>query len=104
MSNESPVPVLCRYRVKPGKEERFGELLREHWSVISSAGYTTEEPSRVHRAEDAAGNVAWIETFTWKSRAAIDSAHESPDVIRFWEPMGALCEDMEFWHLDAGGA
>ena len=50
------------------------------------------------RVSVGAGNVAFVETFAWKSDDAARTAHETPEVMRLWEPMGALCADMEFWH------
>ncbi len=98
-----PVPVLCRYRLKPGKELEFGELLRKHWPTLHDLGLVTDEPAALERATDQAGNTAFIERFRWKTPAAIGSAHESVEVMTLWEPMGALCEDMEFWHVEALG-
>jgi hypothetical protein len=98
MSN-GPIPVLCRYRVKPGMEKEFAALLREHWPTLQGAGLVGGQPAKVLRGEDQAGNIAYIETFAWKDAASIGAAHQSAAVMKMWEPMGALCLDMEFWHV-----
>ena len=95
-----PIEVLCRYRVKSGQAEAFAEMLGRHWQTLHNAGLATDEPARLLRAGDKAGNVAFIETFSWKNEDAVQTAHESPEVMSLWEPMGSLCEDMEFWNVD----
>ncbi len=94
-----PVPVLCRYRIKPGKQQEFEDLLTRHWQTLLDVGLVTNEPARLFRADDKAGNVAFVETFSWATEDAAQTAHETTEVMRIWEPMGALCEDMEFWHV-----
>ena len=101
--SQTPVPVLCRYRVKPGKQQEFESLLTEHWRMLADVDLVTDEPARLMRAGDLAGNVAYIEMFSWASAEAVQTAHETPEVMRLWEPMGALCEDMEFWHIEPLG-
>ena len=97
------VEVLCRYRVKQGQEAAFAELLARHWQVLHGLGLTTEEPARLLKAGDHAGNVAFIEHFSWKTGDSAQTAHETPEVMRLWEPMGSLCEDMEFWDVQPFG-
>ena len=98
------VDVLCRYRVKPGKEEQFAGYLARHWSVLHDLGLATDEPARILRAGDKAGNIAFVERFAWRSGDSAQTAHETPEVMRLWEPMGSLCEDMEFWEVTAFAA
>lgn len=103
MSESNSVDVACRYRVKPGKEEAFAELLARHWAVLHESGLATDEPARLLRGADHAGNVAFIELFSWKTQDSAQTAHETPQVMQLWEPMGALCDDMEFWNVCAFG-
>ena len=99
MSANNPVDILCRYRVKPGKDTEFQALLTGHWKVLHDLGLATDEPARLLRAGDKAGNVAYIEQFSWKTPDSAQTAHETPAVMQLWEPMGALCDDMEFWEV-----
>ena len=103
MNEDRPVEVLCRYRLKPGMEQQFEPMLKGHWQLLHDLGLTSPEPARLQRASDKAGNVAYIERFAWKNADAVDSAHESPEVMRMWEPMGSLCDDMEFWDVEEIG-
>ncbi len=97
--NERAVEIVCRYLLKPGKQDEFEELLVGHWQVLHDAGLATKEPARLFRASDKAGNVAFIEMFSWREAASAQTAHETPQVMQLWEPMGALCQDMEFWNV-----
>ena len=99
--NDGPVDILCRYHVKPGKQQEFKDLLARHWHTLNDAGLATDEPARLFRAKDKAGNIAFIEMFSWKTGESAQTAHETPEVMRLWEPMGALCQDMEFWDVQA---
>ncbi len=49
---DGPVENLCRYLVKPGKEQAFADLLARHWDTLHDAGLATDEPARVFRAQD----------------------------------------------------
>ncbi len=100
MTTDGPIEILCRYRLKPGTEDQFVELLKVHWRTLADLRLTSDRPSRIKRASDHAGNVAYIERFAWANASAVDSAHQSPDVMKGWEPMGALCDDMEFWNVE----
>ena len=101
MSNQdSPVEVVCRYLVKPGKSGAFEDLLKRHWSTLDGLGLTDGQPARLLRAGDKAGNTAYIERFAWRTGTSADTAHESPEVMMLWEPMGVLCQDMEFWNVE----
>lgn len=93
-----PVPMLCRYLVKPGHEAEFERLLRDHWSTLHAAGLTTDTPARLRRGSDQRGRAAFFEEFSWKGPASAGAAHQTPAVMAMWEPMGAYCSDMEFWN------
>jgi hypothetical protein len=91
-----PVAVHCTYRLKPGKEDEFVGLLEKHWPTLRKAGLATVEPPRILRAKSREGKVVFYEMFSWIDENAPRVAHETPAVMQVWEPMGALCDDMEF--------
>jgi hypothetical protein len=101
--------VICRYTLKPGGEPAMLRLLARHWPTLHRAGLVTDEPSRVFRsvaaapeksAEHGGAGGVLVEIFTWKSGASAARAHERPEVMAIWEPMGALCQAMEFPHFE----
>ena len=93
---EAPQTNVCIYRVKNGKESEFVKLLERHWPTLHKAGLATSEPANWYRTADRKQRVVFVEVFTWVNAGAPDTAHQTPAVMQVWEPMGALCEDMEF--------
>jgi hypothetical protein len=98
------LPVtICQYRVKPGKEAEMERLLAAHWPTLHRAGLVTDEPASVYRglpsekpgAQHGAAST-YIEIMSWKDEKSSDVAHQSPEVMAVWEPMGAICEHMDF--------
>jgi hypothetical protein len=106
--NDTPETVICRYQLKPGAEPAMLKLIAKHWPALHRAGLVTDEPPLVLRAlpdrraaaesARAPGGVL-VEIFAWKGRRSAELAHHTPEVMAIWEPMGALCEAMEFPHF-----
>ena len=103
MSETDPVRVLCIYRVKEGKEEEFRPLLEKHWPTLNRIGLVTADPARRYATQDKSQRKCFVELFEWKNGKAPQTAHELPEVMAVWEPMGALVDDMEFLDLDTLG-
>jgi quinol monooxygenase YgiN len=87
-----PVLTHVTYRPKRGKEKQLLELVRRHWPTLHNAGLSTKDPAMVYRAQDKAGNVYFVEIFSWKDEQASSRAHQLPEVMAIWEPMGAILE------------
>jgi len=96
MSKEKPVHMLCLYRVKNGCEDKFIEMLKLHWPTLSKMGLVTADRAQVQRGRSKDGKCTFIETFAWKDASSPGVAHQTPEVMKVWEPMGALTEGMEF--------
>ena len=96
MLTANSMRVLCIYRVRKGQEQEFQSLLERHWPTLNSLGLTTAEPAEVLWCDDTRGKSFFVEQFSWKEMSSSETAHHSPEVMAVWEPMGALCEDMEF--------
>ena len=100
------VTVICTYRVKEGKEKDFEALLKGHVKTLREHGLATDTPSRIYLGKEGADAPFYVEIFEWKDEAAKDTAHELPEVLAVWEPMGVLCEErggrpsMEFPHVE----
>ena len=94
---------ICRYKVKEGKEDEMVELLAKHHPALRKAGLATADrplvyrglPSHKEGGEHGAERV-FIEIFSWSSDKGPELAHQSPEVMAVWEPMGAICEEMDF--------
>jgi hypothetical protein len=100
---DKPLINICTYKVKPGKEAEMEALLAKHWPALHSVGLVTDEPARVYRGlpsgkpgnEHGASRI-YVEFMTWKDEQSPQLAHQTPEVMAVWEPMGAICEEMSF--------
>lgn len=99
MTPSNPVKMLCIYRVKRGQESEFRRLIERHWPALNAIGLTTSDPAEVLWCEDKAGKSFFAESFSWKDESSPGVAHQTPEVMAVWEPMGALCEGMEFMQV-----
>jgi hypothetical protein len=103
MPTTKPLINICRYKVKPGKEAEMERLLAAHWPALHEAGLVTEEKARVYRGlpskrpgGEHGAERTYVEIMVWKDEKSPALAHQSPTVMAVWEPMGAICEEMEF--------
>ena len=84
--------AICTYRVKAGKEEEFLKLLRRHWPTLRDLGFVEETPSEIYRGIDESSGTFFVEILNWKDSELPNRAHEVPQVMSLWEPMGLCCE------------
>jgi hypothetical protein len=98
-----PVSMLVVYRIKDGKEAEFLPLLKAHWPTLDRAGLVTAEPARAWRAEGKRGGIAFVETFQWKDPTSSEVAHQTPEVMRVWEPMGEFLEGLDLYRVEPVG-
>ena len=83
-----PRAVLASFKPKPGQEAALLAVVREHVPKLQRLGLATERPSLIMRAAD--GTI--VEAFVWRSAAAIDAAHQHPEVLAMWQRFEAACE------------
>jgi quinol monooxygenase YgiN len=107
MPESKPETVICTYKVKPGKEAAFEELLRKHWPTLREHGLVTEARPLIYKGKPSpkpegrhGAERVYVEIFAWKDARAPELAHQSPHVMAVWEPMGTCCEDMDFPHFE----
>jgi hypothetical protein len=86
------VTSLCLYRVKPGAEAEFEKLLAKHWPTLRRVGLAADTPSTLYRGSEGEAQPLFVELLTWKDEHGAERAHELPEVMAVWEPMGKLCE------------
>jgi hypothetical protein len=88
-----PAMMHCIYRPKAGQEDALFALVKKHWPVLSRAGLVTATPAQVYRATDKrTGRPFFIEIFSWRDEQASGLAHQLPEVMSIWEPMGPMLE------------
>lgn len=89
----SPVISIAHYRVKPGAEEQFKDILRRHTAVLRELELATDRPFEVFLGseKDVEGPL-FVEIFEWADSLGSSRAHTHPKVSELWESMGELCE------------
>jgi hypothetical protein len=92
---EAPVSNIVTYIPKPGKEAELLALVRKHEPALRKVGLVTDEPFKLWKAVDIRkGRVQFVEHFSWKNGNASDVAHQTPEVMAVWEPMGPVLEEL----------
>lgn len=76
------------YRPKPGKEKQLLQLVDEHLPILKTQNLITDRKPIVMRAKDA----SVIEVFEWKSREAINQAHNNAEVQKLWNRFSEVCD------------
>ncbi len=91
----APVMNIVTYVPKAGKEDELLALVKKHEPALRKVGLAGPEPFRVWKAFDVRKKrVSFIEQFTWKDGNASDVAHQTPEVMAVWEPMGPVLEEL----------
>jgi hypothetical protein len=67
----------------------------EELAVGAREGVPAGQPGGQPDGEPGAAGV-YIEIFSWADADSPRIAHQTPEVMAVWEPMGAICEDMDF--------
>jgi quinol monooxygenase YgiN len=84
----SGVCVIVAYHPKPGKEDEVLALVRSRVPNLREEGLVTDREPVIMRSRD--GTI--IEVSEWKSRAAIDAAHNNLNVLAMWNKFFAVCD------------
>ena len=82
--------IICivAYRPKPGHEKELLEVVRTRVPTLRKEGLVTDRVPVIMRAKDA----TIIEVSEWKSREAIEEAHQNPRVLAMWDKFFAICD------------
>ncbi|HUJ62777.1 MAG TPA: hypothetical protein VLX92_29950 [Kofleriaceae bacterium] len=92
---EAPVHNMVMYVPKPGKEAELLALVKKHEPALRAAGLCTKDAFTLWKGFDIRKQrTQYIETFSWKDGRAAEHAHQTPEVMAVWEPMGPVLEDL----------
>ena len=94
------VPTLVIYRPKVGKENEMQLLVEKHWPTLSRLGLVTNDPAKIWRATGKDDRPYFVEIFSWKDERSSDVAHQTPEVMAVWEPMGGILENLEIAKIE----
>ena len=90
------VMTLVRYQPKEGSDAEFVKLLEKHWPALEATGLVTKDAVRIWRARDVrTQRTFYVELFAWKDENASNLAHQMPEVMAVWEPMGKVLDEMQ---------
>ncbi len=81
--------AMAIFVAKEGKEQELLSTVREFYSMLRRKDYSRDVLYR-----DTRNPRRFIHLRYWKSEDSRSEAHEDPDVHRFWQRMGTIC-DME---------
>ena len=84
-----PLPMFDQY-VETWRA--FEKLLAKHWPTLRRVGLAADVPSIIYRGSEGAKAPIFVELLNWKDADGAKTAHEFPEVMAVWEPMGKLCE------------
>lgn len=97
----APVKNLVTYVAKKGTEDQLLALVKKHEVALRKVGLVTSEPFKVWKALNIrSGEVSIVEYFEWKDGKASDVAHQTPEVMAVWEPMGPVLEDLRICEIE----
>ena len=97
----APVKNLVTYVAKKGGEATLLELVKKHEPALRKVGLVTSEPFKVWKAFNIrTGEHSIVEYFEWKDGKASDVAHQTPEVMAVWEPMGPVLEDLRICEIE----
>lgn len=88
-----PVISIAQYRVKPGAEGEFKDVLRRHTATLRALELITERPVEVFLGQEkGVDGPLFVEIFEWTDARGSERAHTHPQITQLWEAMGGLCE------------
>jgi quinol monooxygenase YgiN len=98
---QAPVTNIVTYVPKKGKEAELLALVKKHEPALRKVGLVTDEPFRLWKAYDIRKQRAqFIEQFVWKDAKASDVAHQTPEIMAVWEPMGPVLEELTICEVE----
>ena len=82
------IVCIVAYRPKPGHEKELLEIVRTRVPTLRKEGLVTDRVPVIMRAKDN----TIVEVSEWKSREAIEEAHQNPRVLAMWDKFFAICD------------
>lgn len=99
---DAPVTNIVTYVPKPGKEAELLALVKRHEHALRQVGLVTSEAFKVWKAVDIRKQrTCFIEQFQWKDGNSSDAAHQTPEVMAVWEPMGPVLEELTICEVES---
>lgn len=87
--------VVAAFKPKPGCEGELQRVMAERLPLLRRLGLATE---RAHITMQAADGT-WVDVSEWVDSAAIDQAHQNPEVLALWERYARCCDYVQLKDL-----
>ncbi len=86
-TNMGRIVIAC-YKPKKGKEKELEAMSQTHVERLRKEGLVTDRRPIIMKSND--GTI--VEVFEWKSKQAIEAAHENAEVQKMWSEYAQICE------------
>jgi hypothetical protein len=98
---DAPVRNMVTYVPKAGREAELLALVKKHEPALRKVGLVTSEPFKVWKAYDIRKHrESYVEYFVWKNGKCSDVAHQTPEIMAVWEPMGPVLEELTICEVE----
>ena len=77
--------AMAIIKVQDGKEQEFLEVMRDFYSMLNTMNYSRDVLYHVSGGR-------YVNMRHWQSEEARETAHEDPNVHRFWRRLADICE------------
>jgi len=77
--------AMAIIKVHEGKEQDFLEVVRDFYSMLHTMNYSRDILYKANGGH-------YVNMRYWASEEARDSAHEDPNVHRFWRRLAEICD------------
>ena len=91
--------VIAVFKPNPGQEEQLKQVIADRLPLLRGLGLATDRINITMQASN--GEI--LDVSEWVDDAAIDRAHESPEVMKHWERYEECCEYVELKSLAEAG-
>lgn len=80
--------VIAAFKPKPGMEEQLKQVIADRLPLLRRLGLATDRVNITMRS----ANGTILDVSEWVDDAAIERAHETPEVLQMWQRFEACCE------------
>ncbi len=89
---------IAAFKPKPGKENELLQIIADRVPLLRRLGYCTDREPITMRSRDG----VIIQVSEWADDAAIEKAHETPEVLEMWRCFDACSEYVKLDALAEG--
>ena len=88
--------VIAAFKPKPGMEEELEQVIADRLPLLRRLGLATDRVNITMRS----ANGTILDVSEWTDDAAVERAHETPEVLELWDRFEACSEYVKLESLD----